>query len=468
MNLARGVARAVRKQGDGDPAFPFAPVRDRIETADVAFANLECVLSNQMQDKKDGAYVLHTHPDYVNGLSAVGFDLLSVANNHMLDLGVPGLEETLATLTDNDLIPVGEKLDGEAQAPEIVEVKGHRIAFLAWVDHGGFSDDPPTVHRLDVDQAVEDVTAAAAAAHHVIVSLHWGDEYNHKVQASQRAVAKRLVDAGADVIVGHGPHVPQRVERMGDAVVAYSVGDLVFDKTTPFKRPRTRRSFFLDVRLGRDGPIDFELVPLHQNNSFQSRVDTSLDVQSFLEPPPASDYVMSEKLPEASVVRVTKSGDERCDRWLDRAPHRRRGYHRWLAPRWACGDDKQRPWLTVAATTERSASVLKDAVWAHPHPGGPLRITFQDVPLARGLVGHAGFSDHVARIGRAEQPVAMKVLAFGEELFAGSFPYRRGWQELRVPAPAGKDRGDVVVEIGPAGSEKEAGFLFNLWSPRAP
>jgi poly-gamma-glutamate capsule biosynthesis protein CapA/YwtB (metallophosphatase superfamily) len=226
--LGRDVATAL----DGDWPAALAGVRPWLAGADLTFANLESPLTNA--PFAGGRFDLRAPPQAVNALTTAGFDLVSLANNHALDGGEAGLAETLATLRRAGIVPL---LDAGAQ-------RYGRIAVLAFLDSG---------QSLDTRA----VSQAAAQADFVIVSVHWGAEYYPVTTARQRRLAQELVAAGAKLVIGHGPHVLQAVERVDGALVAYSLGNFLFDQ--PF--PDTRQGAILRITLDRGSISLVQAIP---------------------------------------------------------------------------------------------------------------------------------------------------------------------------------------------------------------
>ena len=238
--LGRGVAQAL----DGDWGAAFDDVRPWLAGADLAFANLESPLTDAPFSPlspawgrtEDGRYDLRAPPDAVAALQAAGFDAVSVANNHALDAGRAGLAQTLDVLEAAGLVGVvdwetgkwvdwgiGRLVDGGA-SPVYQSTNLPTYRILAFDDSAGL---------MDVEGAVRAVAVAAEQADPVVVSIHWGGEYQAAPSPRQRAVAARLADAGADVVAGHGPHVLQPVEWVGQTLVAYSLGNFLFDQHYP-------------------------------------------------------------------------------------------------------------------------------------------------------------------------------------------------------------------------------------------
>jgi len=222
--LGRGVAVAL----DGDWGVVFAGVRPWLADADVAFANLESPLTTA--PLLSGGYDLRASPEAAVALRSAGFDVLSLANNHALDAGEAGRRETAGTLraAGVDVLLDGGAEDWRAGIPacrSTSEALGPQaLCFLSYDD---------SVVPIDLEAAVQTVSSAARRADVVVVSVHWGGEYQAAPSPRQQAVARALADAGARIIVGHGPHVLQRVEWVGETLVAYSLGNFLFDQPYP-------------------------------------------------------------------------------------------------------------------------------------------------------------------------------------------------------------------------------------------
>jgi poly-gamma-glutamate synthesis protein (capsule biosynthesis protein) len=220
--LGRGVA---------DQPNPLGDVASWLRQAHLAVGNLECVVTS---DSQRGS-LLQAAPSAVGRVRDAGFDVLGLANNHALDLGPERLAETASRLRAAEIAPLGGGPDREAAfQPLIQDIDGVRLALLAFnavADPRGSSCSGGWV-RADWDR--ERVRAAVAAAADrtdaVIVSIHWGYEYETSVDPAQREAARALLAAGADLVIGHHPHVVQPFEVYDDRCVAYSLGNFVFDQ----------------------------------------------------------------------------------------------------------------------------------------------------------------------------------------------------------------------------------------------
>jgi hypothetical protein len=216
---------------------PFADVAGWLRLADLVVGNLEGVIVDLDTSSAPPGYDLRMPPTAASQLGAAGFDLLGLANNHSLDLGAAGLEETVAHLTAAGLQVVGAGPDPEAAlAPEIrvVNNKTIKIFNLNSIPSVAGQGDPAAAGwaqaKWDPEKAVAAVAAARSQADAVIVFIHWGYEYQLYADPAQRRIAEALFDAGADLIVGHHPHVVQETAVQSGRFVAYSLGNFVFDQ----------------------------------------------------------------------------------------------------------------------------------------------------------------------------------------------------------------------------------------------
>ncbi len=259
--IAAGFDGPIRRGVD-----PFARLAPVFRRADLVFANLEGPLTDRGTRVEDKTYTFRTPPARIALLQHAGFAGFSLANNHMMDYGATGLADTVATLDRAGIAHAGAGVDLDAaRSPAVFRVNGLPIALL------GYNMTFPRSYRAtgtrpgtapaDRDQMVADVTAARARGAQVIVMLHWGNELSDDAVPPQRELAAALVRAGACLIVGAHPHVPQGVERIGHAAVVYSLGDAVFGGH-PLK---SKDSLLARATLDAAGLVRLELLPLMVN-----------------------------------------------------------------------------------------------------------------------------------------------------------------------------------------------------------
>ena len=272
ISLARQVVDRMNENGAD---YPFALIAPLIG-ADIGFANLEGALTDGGTPWPKG-YNFRTPPPLAAGLSRVHFNVVTLANNHTMDYGPYGLADTLRTLNADGVQHVGAGTNATAaRAPAIIEARGLRVAFLGYVatpdESGGFSirqwaaaPDAPGVALGLTDSITADVTAAKRIADFVIVAVHAGDEYRRMPNATQRALADAALAAGADAYIGAHPHVVQPVEMRGHQLVAWSLGNFIFDldNVDLANIPEPRVSLILKLTLTKgQGVTSFEAVPV--------------------------------------------------------------------------------------------------------------------------------------------------------------------------------------------------------------
>jgi len=213
--------------------YPFGDVRDVLDAHDVAFANLEGPITSRGQEKVRKQYRLRVDPRQARALTRSSIDVLSLANNHMMDFGETGLTDTIKHLEAWNIrhAGAGEDLDG-SHAPAVIEVGGTQVVFLAYCAwypapiHA--REDRPGVSPLDREIILEDVRAHKRDDNLVLVSLHWGVQHTDRATSGQVNLAHDIIDAGADAILGHHPHRPQELEVYRGKPIAYSLGNFVF------------------------------------------------------------------------------------------------------------------------------------------------------------------------------------------------------------------------------------------------
>lgn len=198
----------------------------------IAFGNLEGAAGSGGR-RVGSKFSFQMDPKSLDAMAAAGFDIVSFANNHVGDYAQGGFDETLSNLIDRSIKYAGAGTKLQAFAPTVFTVRDMTIGFLAATDVG-----PTWLPAREVRQGtviatdpafLEAIKAADSAVDVLVVSVHWGTEYS-PVQKNQIAMAHQFIDAGADIIVGHHPHVMQRVETYKDRPIFYSLGNFIFDQ----------------------------------------------------------------------------------------------------------------------------------------------------------------------------------------------------------------------------------------------
>lgn len=226
------VKEAIKKNG---PDFPFEFVKKEVSAADYAFVNLETSVTNQTEKDTNQIYNFKSDPISLQGLKNAGFDMVSIANNHVLDFKEKGFLDTLKHLDDAGLKYVGGGRNAkEAYSAKTVEIKGQKIKFLAfsrfipqtyWF---AGNNHPGIAEAYNEKSVLPVIEREREGADYLIVYLHWGVEKNNKPEEWQRTYARKIMDAGADAIVGSHVHVLQGFEFYKGKPIAYSIGNFLF------------------------------------------------------------------------------------------------------------------------------------------------------------------------------------------------------------------------------------------------
>lgn len=245
---------------------PFAEIREAL-ASDVLVGNLETPLVRTLPEKSPiGArFQFGASKEHAELLVQAGFTAVSLANNHSFDQREAGLRETPAILEELGIVPLGRSRE---EAPlfriETIEKNGWRLGFLAITTRRNAPQregmpELPFLSTRDMESELAPVVKAAREGHDVIaVIVHWGEEYADAPALVQMRAARALVDAGADLVIGHHPHVLQGIERHGAGIIAYSLGNFVFENTND----PPRLTGVLRVRID-DEPRCIERVVFH-------------------------------------------------------------------------------------------------------------------------------------------------------------------------------------------------------------
>jgi len=237
-----------------DVQYDFRPLYENVkyivEGADLAIINQETIISQSNEiHGGEGALIFNSPPEVADAVIDLGFDVVTMANNHLLDMGASGLEESIKfwnqKASENNLTVLGAYLNEEdANNIRIREVNGIKIAFLAYAEHiNGFSipDDSPlrVVMNSEEDVIERQIKEASQLADAVIVSAHWGVEDTHLVSDDRIELANKMVNWGADVILGCHTHTAETMEWIqrddgSKGFVYYSMGNFICAQTDNF------------------------------------------------------------------------------------------------------------------------------------------------------------------------------------------------------------------------------------------
>jgi poly-gamma-glutamate synthesis protein (capsule biosynthesis protein) len=273
-----GVASMVARHG---PGFPFDLCREALSDADITFGNLEVVVSGfSRQRNKYTETIFRAQPEAIQGLAEAGFDILSLATNHIMQHGQPALEEGLDHLRKAKIATTGIDLPDKNETNFVTLSRGEAtVGFLGYnLRPQQYFIDPPRWVKGDRERMLADIQSHRSEVDFLVLSLHWGDELINYPSPDQVRLAHELIDAGANVILGHHPHILQGLERYNGGLIAYSLGNFVFDM---WQKPY-RDTIILKCSLRVGEPVDFSIVPVQINDRWQPEVLTGRQADELL------------------------------------------------------------------------------------------------------------------------------------------------------------------------------------------
>lgn len=235
----------------------------KLQEADILMVNNEFPFSEQGTPMADKQFTFRCEPSYVTALQEMGVDVVSLANNHVLDYGKAALSDTFAALDKAGILygGAGETVE-RAEEVQIVEVNGRKYGFLAVsrvVPVGDWKVEnsaPGVFSCYDDRRLVELVKEAAAECDFLAVYPHWGVEYAEYPEDYQTRIAENCLEAGADVVVGSHTHCLQGVEYINEKPVFYSLGNFMFGQNID-------RSAILEVTITPAGEISYQYLPVY-------------------------------------------------------------------------------------------------------------------------------------------------------------------------------------------------------------
>ena len=253
--LADGPGRLISRGGD-----PFKPFAKLLASADLRVANLECVIAEGGKEIPGKPWTFRAKPSVLPLLKR-HIDAVSLANNHSGDYGRSAFVEMLGRLEAAGLPYFGGGRDlRQAHRPLIIERKGIKIALLGYDEFMPRSfeagDDYAGVAWSEDQQVVWDIRQARLQADLVIPFMHWGQEHESTANARQRQLARLMIDAGADAVVGTHPHVVQDTETYKGKPIVYSLGNFVFDG---FDNPDNNTGAVLWMDVTRQGVSNWRM-----------------------------------------------------------------------------------------------------------------------------------------------------------------------------------------------------------------
>lgn len=256
-----------------EPLFPFLKSLEVLQRSELLFGNLECSHSTVGLKESDlRSAQMRGDPRHIPALVTAGFKVVNVANNHSMQHGNEVFLDSVRQLQAHNIACCGIAADAQATSarPVIIEKNGLKIGFLGYsLRPRQYFEHVPLYAEGHPEPMVRDVAALRRQVDALVVSVHWGEEFIQQPSPEEIRLARRLVDAGADIIIGHHPHVLRGIEQYGRGHIVYSLGnfvcDMVWDDTL-------RTSLIFECTFSREGVRDVRLVPTYTNSDFQPEV----------------------------------------------------------------------------------------------------------------------------------------------------------------------------------------------------
>ncbi len=245
-----------------DPKAVYGDLLPVLRQSDLRIVNLECPLSSCHAPIWKSGSVLKGDPEHVQGLTAVPFEVATLGNNHVFDYGVEAFEETRALLTDSAIRTLGAGMSAEeAQLPLILGVKDIKIAFVNFSEGEDLTTagNGPGVFGWQIDDVISVVHRIRKSVDVIIVICHCGVEYIPFPPPYVAKTFQTLAETGADLVVGHHPHVPQGVQIHNHVPICYSMGNFVFDQVTDLKYRKI--GYLIKAGVGKNAVTTIEIVP---------------------------------------------------------------------------------------------------------------------------------------------------------------------------------------------------------------
>jgi len=236
-------------------SYPFEKINQFLNQSDGVFGNLEGPISKNPLNFSDDSLKFAFKSDVIESLASANFKILSLANNHTLNMGYAGLEETKQLLGRVNIDWVGDPLDCSRQA-----LIKHNLIFLAF---------NKTFPNCKNDEIIE-IVKSFDWNKFLIVSIHWGEEYKLKSNSAQQELVHKIIEAGADLVIGHHPHVVQEIEKYEGKLIFYSLGNFIFDQ---YFSQETQEGLVVGLEIY-PSKILYKLFPIESNLSQPSLMES--------------------------------------------------------------------------------------------------------------------------------------------------------------------------------------------------
>ncbi len=261
--IGRGVDEIISHRGY---SYPWGNLSSTLKKPDLTIINLENTFTTSTKAVPK-VFNFKANPDRIKTLQLAGVDAVNIANNHILDFGKSGLEETINTLNNANISHVGAGINlKDARRPITFTKNGIVIGIIGYTDNEqgwAATKDKPGINYIrvgDIEKVRKDIASLRSTADIVIVSIHWGPNMQEKPTQKFVDFAHQMIDSGVDIIHGHSAHNFQGIEIYKNKLIMYDTGDLVDDyRVDPVLR--NDWSFFYLVLVNKKGIQEIKLIP---------------------------------------------------------------------------------------------------------------------------------------------------------------------------------------------------------------
>jgi poly-gamma-glutamate synthesis protein (capsule biosynthesis protein) len=258
----RYIRQAVRSKGND---FIFGNLNQEFAKVDLVVANLEGPLTGSRSVSVGTVYGNPSHMVFTFEVSLAetlkknNIKLVNIGNNHILNFGNSGLEQTKDNLNNKGINYFGFVRDQKDPSYYVKEINGVKIGFINYNEF----------ERSGYDQVLSDINIIKNSVDHIVIYTHWGQEYKTKSSVRQKRIAREFIDKGADLIIGSHPHVVQEWEEYNGKRIYYSLGNLIFDQ---YFSSNTMNGMLVKVRFNRDEVVDFKEYKVIMKKNGQTNI----------------------------------------------------------------------------------------------------------------------------------------------------------------------------------------------------
>lgn len=243
-------------------------IRAEIDAADIFMVNQEFPFTERGTQAADKQYTFRLPHDRLHIMNEMGIDIVTLANNHILDFGPEGITDSIAALNEAGIkyVGAGEDLE-EAKKLEIIEVGGRKIGFIGTsrvymaTSWAAGENHPGVFSTYDPTLPIEEIKKADELVDYLVVYVHWGIERNTQPEKYQRVMGQQYIDAGADIVIGSHPHVLQPLEFYNEKPIMFSMGNFVFGSSIPSTE-------LLKIEISAEGEMNVTEIPCTSSGGY--------------------------------------------------------------------------------------------------------------------------------------------------------------------------------------------------------